>query len=219
MKKLMMRFLNMMLCVALVLSMAVSAMAADVTVTYDGVTRDFRLDAGSEELVTDLFPSFTNVMPGDTLAASVKVKNDASNKVKIYLRAKDASENRDFLNQLQLTVTQDDTAVLYDGPAGETGTLTDWVCLGTFYSDTEVNLDVKLHVPIELDNEFQNIKTELQWEFKADDFVDEASDSDVPKTGDQSNLIPALLVLAVSLLAMVVLLIALVRKRKKEEDQ
>lgn len=219
MKKYTIRFLNVILCAVLLMSMALPAMAADVSVTYDGQTQKFVVSPGSEESATNLFPDFAGVMPGDSLNATVTVKNDASNmvKVKIYLRALGAVENADFLNQLELTVKQEGNSVLFDGTAGETAGLTEWKCLGTFYSGAEVDLNVTIEVPIEMGDEFQNAKGSFQWEFKVEEYPIETTDPEVPKTGDQSNLVPMLVIMGVSIAAIIFLLIVLIRKRKKEE--
>ena len=215
MKKFTVLFLNTVLCMALLMSLAVPAMATDVSVTYDGTTQAFEIVPGSPESATNLFPSFAGVMPGDTLNASVIVKNNASNKVnvKIYLRALTAEENAEFLNQMKLTVTQDGSSVLYEGPVGETGTLTDWKLLGQFKSGAEVKLDVQLEVPIEMDNEFQNAQGRFQWEFMVEEFPVK---SNVPQTGDQTNLMLPVAVLGISIIAVFILLI-LIKRQKKEE--
>ena len=161
------------LLVVLILSLSsvLPVYAADGKVTYDGNAREFIFEPGSEHSLTDLFPNFKGVMPGDTLTQKITVKNDAANnvKVKIYIRSLGAHEDSvEFLSQLGLKVQKsedNEMAYMFDAAANETAQLTDWVYLGTLYSGGEVNLDVILDVPVELDNEFQNKICYLDWEF------------------------------------------------------
>ena len=207
---------------ALLLCAAQPALAAEGKVTYDGNAQQFVFAPGSKYSPTDLFPDFKGVMPGTSLTQRITVKNDASAKVKvkIYLRALGAHENSEaFLSQLGLKVKKSDDntmAYMFDAAADETAQLTDWVCLGTLYSGGEVNLDVILTVPVELDNQFQNSVGYLDWEFKVDEFPVEKDDPSTPVTGDETNVILWVGLMSGSLALIVILLIW---RRKKEEKE
>lgn len=170
------------------------AYAADGKVTYIGKAEEFVFEPGSKYSLTDLFPEFKGVMPGDKLTQEITVRNDASNnvKVKIYIRSLGAHENSEkFLSKLDLTVKKSENnehAYMFDAAANKTAQLTDWVCLGTLYSGGEVNLDVTLDVPLELDNKYQNEIGYLDWQFMIEEFPVEVSDPQPPKTGDDSNI-------------------------------
>lgn len=174
----------------LALSTVLSASAAEGKVTYSGNAGNFIFEPGSDHSLTDLFPDFKGVMPGDTLTQKITVKNNADNKVKvkIYLRSLGAHEDSvEFLSKLGLKVSpgiENEMAYMFDAAASETAQLTDWVCLGTLYSGGEVNLDVTLEVPVELSNEFQNKIGYLDWEFKIEEFPIEPEDPEIPPTHD-----------------------------------
>ena len=178
----------------LALSTVMPVYAADGKVTYSGNAGKFVFEPGSDYSLTDLFPNFKDVMPGDTLTQKITVKNNADNKVKvkIYMRSLGAHEDSvEFLAQLGLKVQKcadNEMAYMFDAAADETAQLTDWVCLGTLYSGGEVNLDVTLSVPVELDNMFQNKIGYLDWEFMIEEFPAEPDDPKPPQTGDNSNL-------------------------------
>ena len=201
----------------LIVSFAVPVYAAEGTVTYDGNAKEFIFKPGSEYSPTDLFSEFQGVMPGDTLTQKITVKNDASNKVKvkIYLRSLGAHEDSvDFLSQLSLRVKKsadNEMAYMFDAAANETAQLTDWVCLGTLYSGGEVNLDVLLDVPTELENQYSSQIGYLDWEFMIEEFPIEDSDPKVPQTGDNS--FAAMWITAG--LCSVAVAIVLIAKRKK----
>lgn len=204
---------------ALLLSAALPVFAADGNVTYSGDAGEFIFAPGSEYSPTDLFPNFKDVMPGDSITQQITVKNDASNKVKvkIYMRSLGAHEDSvEFLSQLHLRVEKSEEntmAYMFDAAANETAQLTEWVCLGTLYSGGEVNLNVILDVPVELDNAYQELIGYLDWEFMIEEFEIEPTDPEPPKTGDDFAiwLWPGLMLL--SLCGLVVLIIT--RKREK----
>lgn len=213
------------LLVVLILSLSsvLPVYATDGKVSYDGNAREFIFEPGSEYSLTDLFPNFKGVMPGDTLTQKITVKNNADNKVKvkIYIRSLGAHEDsKAFLSQLGLKVDKSDDnemEYMFDAKANETAQLTDWVCLGTLYSGGEVNLDVTLNVPVELPNEFQNKIGYLDWEFMIEEFPIEEGDPKPPQTGDNSNMGLWFTIMICSLIMMIILLVW--RKKDKENEE
>lgn len=201
------------------LSSALSVHAADGKVSYSGNAGNFVFEPGSDHSLTDLFPDFKGVMPGDSLTQKITVKNDADNKVKvkIYIRSLGAHEDsKDFLSQLGLKVQKskdNEMAYMFDATADEKAGLTDWVCLGTLYSGGEVNLDVELDVPVELGNEYQDKIGYLDWEFMIEEFPIEPDDPKPPQTGDSFNIVLWISILAVSASIFIILIIVL-KKRK-----
>lgn len=207
----------------LLLSCVQPVLAADGNVTYSGDAGNFIFAPGSEYSPTDLFPNFKDVMPGDSITQPITVKNDASNKVKvkIYIRSLGAhEESREFLSQLKLRVekSEDNTmAYMFDAAANETAQLTDWVCLGTLYSGGEVNLNVILDVPVELDNMFQEKIGYLDWEFMIEEYEIEPTDPEPPKTGDTFQVWLWLGLMIMSLCALLILTLAWKQNDKKKQ--
>lgn len=217
------KIITILITLAVLLSSTVTVFAADGKVTYSGNAGNFVFEPGSEHSLTDLFPNFKGVMPGDTLTQKITVKNDADNKVKvkIYIRSLGAHEDSvEFLSQLGLKVSKSEEnkmAYMFDAAANETAQLTDWVCLGTLYSGGEVNLDVTLNVPVELPNEFQNKIGYLDWEFMIEEFPIEEGDPKPPQTGDNSNMGLWFTIMICSLIMMIILLVW--RKKDKENEE
>ena len=208
----------------LLLSSTVTVFAADGKVIYSGNAGNFVFEPGSDHSLTDLFPNFKGVMPGDTLTQKITVKNNADNKVKvkIYIRSLGAHEDsKKFLSQLGLKVkksSDNDMAYMFDAAANETAQLTDWVYLGTLYSGGEVNLDVTLNVPVELPNEYQNKIGYLDWEFMIEEFPVEEGDPKPPQTGDNSNMGLWFTIMICSLIMMIILLVWRKKDREIEES-
>lgn len=199
------------------------------TVTYNGNSEKFIFAPGSNYSPTDLFTEYKNVMPGATIPQEVLIKNDVSNniKIKLYMRAlgptpgteEYVSEeaNEEFLSKLHLDVAVRDGAELFSAPANETAGLTDWVCLGTFYSGAEVTLDVLLTVPASLGNEYKSAIGFLDWQFRVEELPIEPTDPSLPETGDD-NLIAVWGVTACVCVAVVLFIIIPMRKRKEQEE-
>lgn len=198
--------------------------AAGGKVTYDGRARECVFAPGSEYSLTDLFPNFKDVMPGDTLSQPITVKNDAADKVKIkiYIRSLGAhEESEEFLSQLRLKVAKsakNDMAYMFDAAADETAGLTDWVYLGTLYSGGKVNLDVTLEVPTSLTNEYQEQIGYLDWEFMIKELPVEDGDPVAPETGDAGGILPWLAAL-VGAAALLLLVLLMWRRRREKADE
>lgn len=217
------KLFSLLVCLLLAVSVfAVPASAADSSVTYDGNSKNFIFAPGSEYSPTDLFDNFKDVMPGDTLTQKIKIKNDISKnvKVKIYLKADGAEEgSEEFLSKMNLTVTEPTGTELFKASADKTDGLTDWNCLGLFYSGAETELTVKLEVPKELGNEIANSQGKLDWEFKVEEFPVESSDPK-PATGDtEYNTVITVAAISVAALCLLVLILLVLKKRRKDEEQ
>ncbi len=226
------------LLVALLLAVnIVPTVYAAGTVTYDGDAHKFIFAPGSDYSPTDLFSDFKNVMPGDTLTEQILIKNDTPHSVKVYMRSFGAQENTDkFLNQMNLTVKQKDDSILFEASADETAQLTEWVCLGTIYSDAEIPLDIMLEVPITMGNDYQNVIGYIDWEFKIEELPEEPSGSELPndspdseeseegvvvalpKTGDSSPMLLYSILAIISSIALFVLVVFKARENKKRTE-
>ena len=73
------------------------------TVTFDASTQKFEFancDKYVDDIYPDLFSDMKNVMPGDTVSQTIKIKvnNAGSNTVKLYLKPVDASQQEDGLD-------------------------------------------------------------------------------------------------------------------------
>ena len=214
---------SLVLALMLLCSTAVSFATGSSSVTYKGKAKEFIFQPGSDYSVTDLFTNFKGVMPGDTLTQQINVRNEASKKVnvKIYIRALgpaelennngeeivSADDSADFLKEMKLTVETDSDKKLFDASADQTAGLTDWVCLGTFRSGADVDLNVDLEVPITMGNDYQERIGALDWQFMAEEFPLDPDDPSTPtdpsdpngpndpddpnktKTGDDSNML------------------------------
>lgn len=198
---------------ALCVSIAVSAFAAEGNVTYSGDAGKFIFEPGSKHSPTDLFSEFKDVMPGDTISQKILVVNKASKKVeaKIYMRALGAQpESQDFLSQLVLDVEIPEQNARYTAAADQSGQLADWVCLGTFDSGAKVELDVTLTVPVTLDSTYMDQMGLLDWEFMVEEIP---VNPEIPQTGDTANLMLYVGLFAVGCVGIFVILFAM-RRRK-----
>ena len=79
----------------LLFTTAITALAADSTITFGGQSAGFTFAPGSEYTQTELFDNFKNVMPGDKLTEMITVTNNAKDcdYIKLYMRAVAHDEN------------------------------------------------------------------------------------------------------------------------------
>lgn len=185
-----------------------TAMAADGNVIYSGNAGEFIFAPGSEHSLTDLFPEFKDVMPGDTLTQKIVVKNNAKKSVKISMRALGAHEDsKDFLSKLNLYVEKVTDTPLFEAPADQTAQLTEWRQIGVLAAGGEAELMVGLQVPTSLDNNYKKLVGYLDWEFMVEEIDDGST-----QTGDASK--GWLWGAGVGTSAALIVIILIVRKRR-----
>ena len=199
MKKTLKQISVLLLALVMVLSMAVPALAADGTsrATYkDGF--EFTVDDGTQMTDTDLFSSFKDVMPGDTLEQKITIINSCTScdYVKVYLQAIPHDENNlpvaealkevnleemtRFLNQMTLTV-ENNGKEIFNGTADKLDGLKNPVLLGTFDHGDAATLKVKLSVDRNLTSEeFADRIGEIDWQFSVEklNYSHETDDKD-----------------------------------------
>ena len=84
----------------MVMSLASTAFAASPSITFNGFSKGFDLQPGSEYTQTDLFGGFKNVMPGDTVTETITFTNSAADCdfVNLYMRAEAHDETANPLS-------------------------------------------------------------------------------------------------------------------------
>ena len=208
------RVTRVVLALIMMMTVAVSASAADGNVTYSGDAGKFIFAPGSEHSLTDLFPEFKDVMPGDTLTQKIVVKNNAKKSVKISMRALGAHEDsKDFLSKLNLYVETVTDTPLFEAPADQTAQLTEWRKIGVLAAGGEAELMVGLQVPTSLDNNYKKLVGYLDWEF----MVEEIGDDDV-QTGDGATYLPWIAGIGGSV-ALIVIILAVRKRREIDQEE
>ena len=183
MKKSFKAITSLVLMLLVVMSMSVTAFAASPSITFEGFSKGFDFQPGSEYTETDLFGSFKNVMPGDTVTETITFTNSATDCdfVNLYMRAEahDETDNplspkvaekesvatmTEFLSKLSMKVWNG-TELIYDASPDQLDGLKSNKLLGTFRTGETATLKVELSVPSELDNKYANRVGEVDWIF------------------------------------------------------
>ena len=83
------KILTLLMALVLILSLSITAFAADASLTFRSAWRGFDANPGSGYTSTDLFDNFKDVMPGDQLSQKVTIYNRARDcdYIKLYMRA------------------------------------------------------------------------------------------------------------------------------------
>ena len=123
MKKSFKAITSLVLMLLVVMSMSLTAFAASPSITFEGFSKGFDFQPGSEYTETDLFNNFKNVMPGDTVTETITFTNSATDCdfVNLYMRAEahdemdnpltysETFENTDGKDQANIPGQRDET--------------------------------------------------------------------------------------------------------------
>ncbi len=227
--KMMRRVSSLVLALAFILSLSVTAFAADTSITYEGKKNNKGIftykadDTFAYFTKTDLFDNFKNVMPGDELTQKITIANEASgcDYIEVYMHAVphgasndpltpvSSGESNEFLSKLTMQV-ENGSKEIYDSTPDQPAQLTEKVLLGKFEKGESTTITVSLQIPVDLKNDFQNRIGEVDWVFT----VEEHNRPNTPKTGDDTTIMPYVIMLTVGLAGMTFLLIS---KRRKNQ--
>ena len=81
-------------CIPFFLLVSMVSIQASSNVTYVGDSSGFVFKPGSDHSITDLFPSFKNCMPGDTLQEQIEIRNGSDKAVNIYMKVLGATSGK-----------------------------------------------------------------------------------------------------------------------------
>ena len=233
------RIMTLLMALVMILGLSMTVFAADSTITYNGQGKLFEFAPGSVYTETDLFENFKGVMPGDKLTETVTIKNayksDSCDYIKVSIRGllHDASGNpispkvleqlkaderneglteleymHKFLAQLDLTVMQGNKLIYSGSPDSLDMGLKENVYLGSLKKGESLTLDVTLEVPLTMGNEFADRIGEVDWVL----VVSEMEYEDA-KTGDETMILPYVLLLAAAAAGLAVMFVT---KRRKQ---
>lgn len=65
------RICTLMVFLALIVNLTMTAYAAEASVTYEGSAQKFIFEPGSDDSPTDLFPGMKDIMPGDSITQKI----------------------------------------------------------------------------------------------------------------------------------------------------
>lgn len=189
--------------------------------TGDG-TITIKYENGTEyeiSIKNNFFKNLKGVMPGDVYEDSIEIKNNNDKNVKYYLKyeANEGNEKeKELLNLLNLTITNDKGQVVYNGKIADL----DYLFLGEYDIDEIGKLSVKLSAPLELSNDYQNIAPKFNLIFSSDYESEDANRGTAenrknPKTGDSVDL--AITIFFASAIGLIVVMLLVYIEKKKED--
>ena len=153
---------SLILLMLVAMSLATRAFADAPSITFQGFSKGFDFQPGSEYTETDLFGNFKNLMPGDTVTETITFTNAATDCdfVNLYMRAEAHSETAnplspkvaeeetlatmtEFLSQLSMKVWNG-TELIYEASPDELDGLKSNKLLGVFRTGQSATLKVQL---------------------------------------------------------------------------
>lgn len=159
--------------VACVVAFAVPARAfADApSIYYDGNARQLMVSGATDTSDDpDLFPSFKDLMPGDTRDQQIEVRaTGVKSQVRVFVRAVVDHETAHMLSPITLTAAVGDAS---DGwlQTGTPGSVFAYPTqIATFMSDGSTVLNLQLSVPTSVGNELADTSKTIRWEITAED--------------------------------------------------
>ena len=142
--------------------------AQAASITFQSKEAGFSFAPGSVYSPTDLFENFKSILPGDRLEDTVLLENTSNVPLKLTFQALGGEKDTDFLSALHLQVSSGSRVLFDDSPDKISGT----VSLGTLLPGKSMELKLRMDVPLSLDNDFQSVRGDVLWLFRAEEIED-----------------------------------------------
>ncbi len=188
---------------AVELEEAVSS-AVTVTPVKDMAVISFSDGKGVECSTTDLFPGYSEMMPGDRLCRELELKNTSSKKLDLYMRI---SAGGDGISRKALMKVSAGGELLYEGSVAG-ACRNDELRLPSVEKGRSGTVMVEIELPSDADNTLAGLKDDIAWSVWAESVKDGTA-----QTGDDSNLMP----FVIAALAALCLMAVLFRRRKGKQ--
>lgn len=160
----------------------------------------------------NFFHKLGHILPGDTISEEITINNTKESEVEYFLSTDKvdgtSQKSLELLEKLQLKIISPN-GVIYDGKAYKI----DNCSLGKYSPKTLTNLKFTITVPIELDNEYADLMSEMKWSFSVEK-QQEKTEEKSPQTGDYKFKI-AITIFAISTIGLIVVLYF----EKKQKDK
>ncbi|MBR2730529.1 MAG: hypothetical protein IKD72_00900, partial [Clostridia bacterium] len=164
------------------------------TVEYSAA-REIEIRTGGEKPL-DLFEYYTkDLMPGAQVTFRVLVRNTSGQPVNMYLKAADPDEatyaangadaalSKALLKEMPMRIDLIDGAAatplfngLSDGTSGTGTGMREFISLGTAPSGVDRFLEIRLTVPVTLDNTYQNAIGVIDWIFRVEETAEDTTE-------------------------------------------
>ncbi|MDO5540166.1 MAG: BsaA family SipW-dependent biofilm matrix protein [Eubacteriales bacterium] len=197
----------------------------ETIVKYCGKEEGFEIQGDG----TDLFAMFKNLTPGCSRIQKIEILNSSKENIEIFLHAEEIKQPgisdqqteliRKLLQDHAMIELQEENDVLYSGAAGkkfredgENGKIS----LGNFSPGQKKILTVKLTLSPEMDNRFQSLTAKVKWIFSARGEDGTTVKTEVPVTGDGTEIENWILCLWAGITVFTVAIWLKGRRRKKK---
>ena len=195
--------------------------------TESHVTLGVEFSGTSHRLVAipqDFFANLPAMMPGDTVSDKIIISNTTSDTAEILFGTQipvQSQEGKDLISNLKLVIRNSSDRVIYEGKLSAEP-LNVPVSLGTFRPGQQDELSFSISMPPELKNAYALRKGDVKWVFsvRGEETVPTSYKGSTPttpvRTGDDTKLLPYLLMAAGALLTVAGL--AVYKKRRKGHE-
>lgn len=181
---------------------------SELSVVYEG---------NSKKLITsqeDFFSGFSTLTPGDSIKGTFTLKNTADTNQSIFFKTEVMEPENNLLNKMELKIITSEGREIYSGSLNS-NELKEYMELCKLDKDKVQNVTFHVSVPKELDNQYTLNTGKVKWYFKTVEETEKETEKANPaKTGDKL-LIKAIIWGIILLVAIAVLIIIKIKKRKE----
>lgn len=174
----------------------------------------------------DVFPSFKNLVPGESISQNLTIANQSSENITIFLKpetdSKKGAGKAEYIEKLlrqyaKIAITDSNGRSLYSGPvsASDTGEIS----LGNISSKEDLRLSVTLQLDPSIENEYQELAAGVNWKFAAqgEDGKKTTSTSALPKTGLEV-MWPLLILGILAVIGALILIMAYTKRKDSNQN-